>query len=104
MSNAIWSNDSSASVTFEEPLYDPKSYRCHIAIIKDDEDSFSVIVLNLPGAGSCGATEEEAIENTREAVAGLVSHYLEEGDIPWVAPDSYDIPSGAKQKWILVDA
>ena len=33
------------------------SYRCHIAIIPEDDGDFSVVVLNLPGAGSCGDTK-----------------------------------------------
>ena len=83
----------------------PGSVRCHLAILRDDEpDSYSVIVLNLPGAGSCGSSESEAIENTREAVQALISYYQDEKiAIPWESPDSYEIPQDAKLKWIEVD-
>ena len=46
--------------TFEDTVYNPKSYRCHLAIIREDDASFSAIALNLPGAGSIGDTEEDA--------------------------------------------
>jgi len=88
-----------------DPVWFPKSYRCHLAIIKDGEGSFSAVVMNLPGAGSCGDTEEEAIANVREAVVGLIESYGDhQQEIPWSAFDSYEIPEGAGQKWILVDA
>lgn len=106
MSTAIWSSSKTVPCEVGEPRWNPNVYRCHLAIIKDDDDSFSVIVLNLPGTGSCGRTEDEAIENVREAVSGVIAVYLEDngGDIPWQTLDSYTIPEGAKQKWILVDA
>ena len=89
---------------FGEIEYNPSTYRCHLAIIKDG-DTYSAIVLNLPGAGSFGSTEEDAVCNVREAVAGVIESYREDGDdIPWITDEDYDIPEGAKLKWILVDA
>jgi predicted RNase H-like HicB family nuclease len=77
----------------------------HLAIIKDVDDSFSVLVLNLKGCGSCGDTEEEAVANTREAVAGVVASYRDDGiEIPWVdTPEDDEIPPGAKLQWIAVN-
>ena len=87
------------------PIWNPKSYRCHLALVRESDGEHSAIVLNLPGAGSCGATEEEAVANVREAVLGVIRSYLEDGmDIPWQDSDPTDIPEGARQKWILVDA
>src|SRR5688500_15329283 len=84
------------------PNYNPQSYRCHLAIIREDNGTFSVIVLNLPGAGSCGDSEEEAVANAREAVVGVIESYLEDKeDINWLDDSQYQIPEGAKQKWIL---
>jgi len=89
---------------------DPKwdsldAYRCHVCTIKEDDGTFSAIVLNLPGCGSCGETEEEAIANVREAVLGVIqSHRAAHEDIPWRGTESDDIPNGANQKWILVNA
>jgi len=82
----------------------PPVVRCHLAIIRESDGSFSVIVLNLPGAGGCGDTEDEAILDTREAVTGLVKEYRRDGvAIPWSDASDYTIPEGAKSKWILVN-
>jgi len=87
--------------------WEPKAYRCHLAVVKDEDGGFSAIVLNLPGAGSCGDSEEEAITNVREAVVGVIESYRADGqDIPWADENDYrdEIPTGAKLKWILVHA
>lgn len=82
----------------------PKSYRCHVLLLKEDDGSYSALVLNLPGAGSCGDTEEEAMRNAREAVCGAIESYLDAGEeIPWLDSLTGDIPEGAKHKWILVN-
>ena len=83
----------------------PGVLRCHLAILRDEDGGYSVIVLNLPGVGSCGATEDEAVSNTKEAIVGVVESYREDGlDIPWATIDAYrdKIPEGANLKWILV--
>ena len=80
-----------------------RSYRCHIQFVKEDDGSYSVIVLNLPGVGSCGDTEEEAIRNAKEAVCGAIESYLDAGEtIPWKDSLEDDIPDNARHKWILV--
>ena len=80
-----------------------KTFRCHIALVKEDDGSYSAIVLNLPGAGSCGDTEEDALINVREAVSGVVESHLDAGEaIPWVDSSAVDISGNAKLKWILV--
>jgi predicted RNase H-like HicB family nuclease len=81
------------------------AHRFHILLTKDDPDSFSAVVLNLPGAGSCGSTEEEAMENVKEAIRGVLEAYKASGqDIPWKDSAGADIPPGTKQKWIIQDA
>jgi len=82
-----------------------RAVRAHLAIVKDPDGGFSVIVLNLPGCGSCGESEEEAITNVREAVKGVVESYDDDGlDVPWVdTMTDEDIPEGAKLKWIMVN-
>ena len=78
----IGTNDSAGRDNYklEKTSFDPKSpYRCHLAISRDEDGSVSVVVLNLPGAGSCGKTEEEAIANAREAIQGVIESYLEDG-------------------------
>jgi predicted RNase H-like HicB family nuclease len=82
-----------------------KVYRCHICLIPEEDGTFSVVVLNLPGAGSCGRTKEEAIENVREAVLGVIESYSAHGEeIPWKNAEPEDIPANGMPKWILVNA
>jgi predicted RNase H-like HicB family nuclease len=84
--------------------FNPNSYRCHVALLREDDGTFSAIVLNLPGTGSCGDTEEEAIANAREAAAGVIESYIHDHEsIPWVDETKYTFPEGAKQRWILVN-
>ncbi len=79
------------------------AYRCHIGLIREDDGQVSAIVLNLPGAGSCGTTVEEALHNVREAIVGVVESHKDAGeDVPWL--DDYEIPQGGQLKWILVNA
>lgn len=82
----------------------PRSFRCHLAVLREDDGTFSAIVMNLPGAGSCGESEGEAIANAREAIAGVIESYLASSEaIPWRSEAQYIIPDGARQEWILVD-
>lgn len=46
--------------------------RLHLLISPEAEGSLSVVVFNLPGAGICGGTEDEGIQNALKAAAGLV--------------------------------
>ena len=79
------------------------SYRCHVLLEKEEDGTYSAIVLNLPGAGSCGDSEADALANVREAVAGAIESYLAAGEeIPWGDSLAADIPGDAKHKWILV--
>ena|SRR5437660_3231024 len=81
------------------------AYRFRIAITKDEEGVFSAVVLNLPGIGSCGNTELETMENVKEAIRGALEEYESSGgSIPWKDESSIEIPIGAKQKWIILDA
>jgi predicted RNase H-like HicB family nuclease len=81
------------------------SYRIHILIIKDDADSYSAIALNLPGAGSCGNTVDEAMENAKLAIRAVIETHVAAGeDVPWKDTSPVDIPFGALQKWIIVNA
>ena len=81
-----------------------RGYRIHLAIVQDDQDSYSAIALNLPGAGSCGKTEAEAIENAKEAVLGCIEEYISSNEsIPWMDVTSADIPPNAKLIVVIVD-
>lgn len=79
----------------------PETYRVFLRTIPEEDGGYSTIAINLPGAGSCGDTEEESIANAKEAIEGVLESYMENGDpIPW-QPVSEKI-SGAK--WINGDA
>jgi predicted RNase H-like HicB family nuclease len=82
-----------------------KSHRFHVLTTKDDDGIYSAVALNLPGVGSCGDTEEEAMANLREAIAGALQTYAAIGEaVPWKDTTSEEIPFGAEQKWIMVNA
>src|ERR1700686_5228196 len=73
----------------------PETYRVYLRTIPEEDGGYSTIAINLPGAGSCGDTEEESIANAKEAITGVLESYQESGDpIPW-QPVS-EIISGAK--------
>ena len=72
----------------------------YVQLIAEEGGGFSAVALNLPGTGSCGDTEQEALGNFKEAARGALASYLEAGDaIPWVN-DLKSLPSGGK--WITV--
>ncbi|RTK97735.1 MAG: hypothetical protein EKK64_00540 [Neisseriaceae bacterium] len=57
----------------------------NISIEKDNDGVYSAIILNLPGCGSCGETEQEAILNAQEAVSGVIEDYQENNErVPWI--------------------
>ena len=80
------------------------AYRFHILLLPEEDGSWSAVVLNLPGIGSCGSTEDEAMENVKEAIHGALEAY-DGVEIPWKDNATLvDVPPGAKQRWILLDA
>ncbi len=104
--NMIWKND--AETQYVDPAdwkKSTKEYRIHLLVTKDEENCYSAVALNLPGAGSCGSTEEEAISNAKEAIREVLKEYKTSGTtIPWKNTCSDDIPAGSTYKWIIVDA
>ncbi len=105
MTTAIFGESTQAKYFYSPPVDNPRVYRCHLAILKDAEDEFSVLVLNLPGSGSSATTEKEAITRAKEAVAGVIASYNNQNEeIPWLSSGSYEIPEGAKSQWVIVDA
>lgn len=83
-----------------------KSYTCHLAIIPEDEGGFSVLVLNLPGCGTCGDTIDECMEYIKDAVIGCTECYLDDREsIPWLvdyACEKDDLPANTIYKSIVV--
>lgn len=94
-----------AGAGFDAPVgaTPPRTVRCHVALLREDDGDFSAIVLNLPGVGSCGDSSDEAIENVRDAVKTAVNSYEQLGmPIPWRATTAADVPKGASATWINV--
>lgn len=82
-----------------------REYRCHILITQDVGGVFSAVVLNLPGIGSCGDTEEIAIANAKDAIRLALEDYEESHEeIPWKDTSTVVIPQGAKHLWVILDA
>jgi predicted RNase H-like HicB family nuclease len=82
-----------------------RSFRCQILVERDDQGIYSAVVGNLPGVGSCGATEEEALMRVREAIIGTLESYADSAmDIPWTAPVASGELGDSCQHWIVVHA
>ena len=83
----------------------PNGYRCHVCFIREADNTYSAVVVNLPGCGSCGDSEEVALENVKEAIRGVIESYSDAGeDIPWVDVDREEKPDGTVRcKWIVVN-
>jgi predicted RNase H-like HicB family nuclease len=80
------------------------TYECRV-LLCPEEGGFSVHALTLPGAVSQGDNEAEALVNIREAIQAAIGEYKERGiTIPWEPVVVDDIPKGASERWILVNA
>jgi predicted RNase H-like HicB family nuclease len=105
MATDNWENNGVNLNVNADAWSESKAYRCHVLLIQEEDGTYSGIVMNLPGAGSCGDTEEETLANVREAVRGVIDSCRAHGEeIPWSESSGRDMPAGAKQQWILVDA
>src|SRR5437588_3529977 len=99
MPTEMMMNDATTTRVAKDDWKGSPAYRFHILLTQDEADSFSAVVLNLPGAGSCGSTEEEAMANVKEAIRGVLGAYKASGqDIPWRDSTADNIPPHAKQK------
>ncbi len=92
--------DAARSVSHEPG--DVQAYRFLVEVTRDDAGIYSAIALNLPGAGSCGGTEEQALERFVEAASGIIESYTEAGEmIPWEVNATVDkLPN---DRWITID-
>jgi predicted RNase H-like HicB family nuclease len=82
-----------------------RAFECPVLLCPECEaGGFSVHALTLPGAVSQGETGQEALDNIREAIEGLVLEYRETGTaIPWQHVVVDDVPTDATTRWILVN-
>ncbi len=76
-----------------------------IVIHKDKDSDYGVTVPDLPGCFSAGATVDEAIAATREAIELYLEYMIEEGK-PIPAPGTVEQHKGKRQyrggTWALV--
>jgi predicted RNase H-like HicB family nuclease len=104
MSSVIWTNQADTIKPDDEWKSATRCwYRFHVLVTRDENGTYSAVALNLPGVGSCGDTEAEAIENFKEAAIGAVESYKDDREeIPWKDTSSESVPFGAR--WIVVHA
>ncbi len=92
-----------SSANLESGRESEETYAIHVLIATEEDGSYSAIVLNLPGTGSCGDTKDEAIANVTEAVKGVLESYKDSGmSIPWKDSRSDETPGD--KRWINVHA
>lgn len=58
-------------------------FECRVGLLRESDGTFSIYAINLPGVASQGETEQEAIANIMDALAGVIAEYKSEGEIPW---------------------
>ena len=81
-----------------------ETYPLHIRVTQDEDGGYSAVVMNLPGAGSCGLSEHEAIDNATEAARAVIEQYKEDGlDIPWKDTSRVEPVAGAIDKRIVLN-
>lgn len=86
----------------EEPTGEDRLYRLELLMTEED-GAVLIEAAQLPGAISQGATPEDAIENIREALSGLIREYrASKQEIPWQAPK--EPRPGQVRRWVLVRA
>ncbi len=75
------------------------TYRCDVHLHPEADGGFWVEASNLPGCCSQGDTIEEALENIKEALEGVIECYLErDGKIPWAdVPETLEPGTIVKQ-------
>jgi predicted RNase H-like HicB family nuclease len=97
----MWTNEGGCAVRTGGVRFS-RGCRLDLLISKDENELFSAVVLNLPGVGSHGTTEEEAIQKATEAFFAAKSCYEEGGEgIPW-DPNYVVDDAGAKIKKVIV--
>jgi len=81
-----------------------KIFRCQVYLLREPEDGgFSIIAATLPGVASQGDTEEEALENIKDAFEAVLAVYNESGqEVPWL-PTPRDPELGSVIRWVIVN-
>lgn len=84
-----------------------ETHRLIVSIFKEEDDEdFTAIALNLPGASGCGESHDQALASLKESAIGLIRTYKDHGEtIPW-EPVDHDAIADQKdhfEKVILLD-
>ena len=81
------------------------AYECRVMLCPEEVGGFSIHALDLPGVVSQGETEKEAIDNIVDAFTGVIAAYKDAGSpVPWGPVTVEDVPSGARELRVLVNA
>lgn len=105
MPTILWENDARTEFVKQPDWKTTDSRRLYLNISRDSNGTFSAVVVNLPGTGSCGDTEEEAIANAMEAARAAIDLYEDDNEeVPWADPALAEIPFGTKRKVVILDA
>ena len=66
-----------------------------VLIEQDEDGAFVAIAPSLPGCASQGNTRQEALENTREAIAAYIESLEAHGDPipPSIGEEVVDVPA-----------
>jgi predicted RNase H-like HicB family nuclease len=81
------------------------AYEVEVRLVAEGQGGgFSAHIPQLPGVVSQGETEEEALENIKEALLGALRCYQDAGnEIPWVEAAAPKEPEEL-QRWVVVHA
>ena len=102
MESRVLSRSSSSRLPMLQPSRQT-AYRCCV-LLSSEDGGYCVRAADLPGVVSEGHTPEEAVQNIKEAYAGVLESYREHGDpIPWLVPPR-DPEENEQCLWIEVDA
>ena len=86
--------ESSSNANPEYPLY--------LVISTDEYGVISAVVANLPGAGGCGDTEDEAIEGAKESALDLIEEHQNSNEaIGWIDVANLKIGNDERLKVVV---
>lgn len=89
------SRDQSSHTSSDVPV-SSSIVRCHVGFLREDDGTYSAIVLNLPGCGTCGDTIEDATHHLSDAVNATLDSYG--NNPPWIS--NYELPTDMDIRWI----
>src|SRR5690349_14857714 len=80
-----------------------RTYECRVLLCPEEEGGFSAFAMKLPGVMSQGDSEQEALENIKDAFQAAIQSYTEAGKpVPWM-DGKIERPAGSFERWVLVN-